>query len=224
MIPPSVFIPAAERMGAIDRLGAWVLLEGCAAAAAWPEHLTLSVNLSAAQFDNASVAAIVASALANSGLAASRLLLEITESLLIADRKNVTAELNKLKALGAKIVMDDFGTGYSSLSYLWQFPFDKIKIDGSFMHAFDVADVPAEKIMRTIIALGHTLGMRVCIEGVESERHAECARRLGCDEVQGFHFGYPMPTVDLPATILADFRGVVKDRAVPPTARIAANF
>jgi EAL domain-containing protein (putative c-di-GMP-specific phosphodiesterase class I) len=224
MIPPSVFIPAAERMGAIDRLGAWVLLEGCAAAAAWPEHLTLSVNLSAAQFDNASVAAIVASALANSGLTASRLLLEITESVLIADPKNVTAELKKLKALGTKIVMDDFGTGYSSLSYLWQFPFDKIKIDGSFMHAFDVADVPAEKIMRTIIALGHTLGMSVCIEGVESERHAECARRLGCDEVQGFHFGYPMSTVDLPPTILADFHGAVQDRAVPPMARIAANF
>ncbi|HEY5081673.1 MAG TPA: EAL domain-containing protein [Bauldia sp.] len=145
MIPPSLFIPAAERMGAIDRLGAWVLLEACTTAAAWPEHLTLSVNLSPTQFGNASVADIVGSALARSGLTPNRLLLEITESVLIADRQNVTAELAKLKALGTRIVMDDFGTGYSSLSYLWQFPFDKIKIDGSFMHAFDVADVPPKR-------------------------------------------------------------------------------
>ncbi len=205
-IPPTEFIPAAERIGAIGRLGAWVLQEACAAAANWPEHLTVSINLSPAQFGKESIVDVVATALARSGLKPSRLLLEITESLLLRDSEGIMAELARLKQLGAEIVMDDFGTGYSSLSYLWRFPFDKIKIDGSFMRAFDTPDAPAEKIVRTITALGHTLGMRVCIEGVETERHAEYARRLGCDEVQGFQFGRPQPATEVAATIMADVR------------------
>ena len=222
-IPPAAFIPAAERMGAINRLGAWVVMEACTTAAGWPEPLTVSVNLSALQFGKTSVADMIAAALAGSGLAPSRLLLEITESVLLTDRESVMAELAKLTALGTKIVMDDFGTGYSSLSYLWRFPFDKIKIDGSFMSAFDVPGAPAEKIMRTITTLGHTLGMSVCVEGVESERHAAYARRIGCDEVQGFHFGYPTPAIDLPATILADFHnGVEIDRQADRPAKSAA--
>ncbi|MEJ0097260.1 MAG: EAL domain-containing protein [Bauldia sp.] len=214
-IPPSAFIPVAERMGVIDKLGAWVLLEACSTAAAWPEHLTISVNLSAAQFGKKSVADMVAGALTASGLAPGRLLLEITESLLITDRESVTAELARLKALGTRIVMDDFGTGYSSLSYLWRFPFDKIKIDASFMHAYDEPGAPAEKIMRTITALGHALGMSVCVEGVENERQAAHARNIGCDEVQGYHFGVPLAAVDLPATILADFRRGAEVEAKP---------
>ncbi len=218
-IPPVEFIPAAERIGAIGRLGAWVLQEACSTAANWPDHLTVSVNLSPAQFGKESIADVVAAVLARSGLRPSRLLLEITESLLLRDSQGVMAELAKLKKLGAEIVMDDFGTGYSSLSYLWRFPFDKIKIDGSFMRAFDTPDAPAEKIVRTITALGHTLGMRVCIEGVETERHAEYARRLGCDEVQGFQFGRPQEATDVAATIMADVRRSVP-RLEEPAARI----
>ena len=219
-IPPIEFIPAAERMGAIGRLGAWVMTEACRTAANWPDALTVSVNLSAAQFAKESVADMVGAALATSHLEPSRLLLEITESLLLTDSEAIMAELGRLKALGAKIVMDDFGTGYSSLSYLWRFPFDKIKIDGSFMRGFDAKDSPAEKIVRTIATLGHTLNMRVCIEGVESERHAGYARLVGCDEVQGYHFGRPAAAVDVAAIILADFR---KRTAAPADDRAKAN-
>jgi diguanylate cyclase (GGDEF)-like protein len=221
-IPPIDFIPAAERMGVINRLGAWVLKEACATAAHWPDHLTVSVNLSPAQFGKDSIGDVVAAALAESGLEPKRLLLEITESLLLKDSEGVMAELAGLKALGAAIVMDDFGTGYSSLSYLWRFPFDKIKIDQSFMHALDTPGAPAEKIVRTIAALGHAMGMQVCVEGVETARHATFARASGCDEVQGFHFGRPMPATALAATILADFKGVVApDHADEDRARSA---
>jgi diguanylate cyclase (GGDEF)-like protein len=205
-IPPAEFIPVAERMGLIGRLGAWVLHEACKAAVEWPEPMTVSVNLSSAQFGTDRIAETVADALTVSGLAPHRLLLEITESLLLKDSDPVMDELATLKALGAQIVMDDFGTGYSSLNYLWRFPFDKIKIDGSFMRAFDTPGAPAAKIIRTIATLGHTLGMRVCVEGVETARHAEHARTLGCDEVQGYYFGRPVPATDLAAMILADFR------------------
>src|SRR5262249_10955146 len=136
-IPPSSFIPVAERMGVIGKLGNWVLQEACAAATNWAEHLTVSVNLSPAQFGKESVSDVVATALARTGLKPSRLLLEITESLLLHDSDSVMRELAHLKSLGAAIVMDDFGTGYSSLGYLWRFPFGKIKIDGSFMRALD---------------------------------------------------------------------------------------
>ena len=205
-IPPVEFIPAVERMGAIGRLGSWVLQEACALATNWPEHLSISVNLSPAQFGKDSIADVVATALAITGLKPSRLLLEITESLLLHDSDSVMRELTHLKKLGVEIVMDDFGTGYSSLGYLWRFPFDKIKIDGSFMRALDAADAPAEKIVRTVAGLGHMLGMRVCVEGVETGDHATYARGIGCDEVQGFFFGRPMPASEVASTILRDFR------------------
>lgn len=209
-IPPTEFILAAERMGVIGELGAWVLEEACHTAAAWPEELAISVNLSSAQFGKGTIIDVVAAALANSGLQPQRLLLEITESLLLGDSEMVMAELRGLKALGAQIVMDDFGTGYSSLSYLWRFPFDKIKVDGSFMRALEKRGSAADKIVRTIIALGHALGMRVCVEGVETAAHADFARTIGCDEVQGYHFGYPMPATDVAGVILADFRQEIR--------------
>ncbi|HVZ14342.1 MAG TPA: EAL domain-containing protein [Bauldia sp.] len=205
-IPPSLFIPAAERMGVIGRLGNWVLQEACAAATNWAEHLTVSVNLSAAQFGKENVSDVVATALAITGLKPGRLLLEITESLLLHDSESVMRELAHLKSLGPEIVMDDFGTGYSSLGYLWRFPFDKIKIDGSFMRALGTPDAPAEKIVRSVAGLGHMLGMRVCLEGVESEDHARYARAIGCDEVQGFYFGKPVAASQVAAIILRDFR------------------
>ncbi len=219
-IPPSLFIPVAERMGVIGRLSNWVLQEACAAATNWADHLTVSVNLSPAQFGKESVADVVATALAITGLKPNRLLLEITESLLLRDSESVMRELAHLKSLGTAIVMDDFGTGYSSLGYLWQFPFNKIKIDGSFMRALDTPDAPAEKIMRSVAGLGHMLGMRVCLEGVETEEHARYARAIGCDEVQGFHFGRPVPASQVAAVILRDFR---RDRppGAPPIAAVA---
>ena len=137
LIPPLVFIPVAEELGLIDQIGAWVLREACRTAATWPEHLTVAVNLSPAQFLAGNISGIVAAALKEAGLAAHQLDLEITESLLLRDSAAVMAELHSLKAMGVAIVMDDFGTGYSSLSYLWRFPFDKIKIDRSFMQSFD---------------------------------------------------------------------------------------
>src|SRR3984957_3622633 len=137
MIPPLVFIPVAEELGLINQIGAWVLREACRTAATWPEYLTVAVNLSPAQFLAGNVSAIVAAALKETGVPADRLELEITETLLLGKHDALMAELKTLKATGVAIVMDDFGTGYSSLSYLWRFPFDKIKIDRSFMQGFE---------------------------------------------------------------------------------------
>ena len=137
LIPPATFIPVAEDLQVIDKIGAWVLNEACRTAATWPEHLTVAVNLSPAQFTAGSVSAIVAAALKAAGLAAHRLELEITETLLLGNSEAIMAELQTLKTMGVAIVMDDFGIGYSSLSYLWRFPFDKIKIDRSFMQSFE---------------------------------------------------------------------------------------
>ncbi len=157
LIPPLVFIPVAEDMRLIDKIGAWVLREACRTAATWPAHLTVAVNLSPAQFVAGSVSDIVAAALKDAGLAPHRLELEVTETLLLGNSEAIMAELQTLKAMGVAIVMDDFGTGYSSLSYLWRFPFDKIKIDRSFMQGFDGSGRDAETVVKTIIALGREL-------------------------------------------------------------------
>ncbi len=223
-IPPGVFVAAAERMGLIDHLGAWIMAEACRTAASWPEHISVSVNLSAQQFARPGIADMVAATLEEAGLAPHRLLLEITESVLLVGADPVLTELVQLKQLGARIVMDDFGTGYSSLSYLWQFPFDKIKIDGSFVVALDAPGSPTEKIMRTITGLGHSLGMTVCVEGVETEHQAARARALGCDEIQGFYFARPLSVTDLPALIMSDFRRSVDIHGEPDDAQTAARF
>jgi diguanylate cyclase (GGDEF)-like protein len=221
-IPPSEFIPVAEKMGLISRIGAWVLTEACTTAMSWPEPISVAVNLSPAQFAAGDVVELVAYALKASGLRPDRLELEITESLLLQDTDAVLSQLAELKALGTAIVMDDFGTGYSSLGYLWRFPFDKIKIDRSFLRAFDNNDAAAAKIIRTIVALGRALGVRVNAEGVETERHAEFIRSLDCDELQGFYFGVPMPVADLPALILSNFgRRLHRALAAPEPAKVA---
>ena len=204
-IPPTEFIPVAEKMGLIGRIGAWVLEKACATAMTWPEGFTVAVNLSAAQFASGDIVDHVAGALKSSGLRPQRLELEITESLLMEDTNTVLGQLAELKRQGSAIVMDDFGTGYSSLGYLWRFPFDKIKIDRSFLRAFDSDDVAAAKIIRTIVALGRALNVRINAEGVETESHAEFVRGLDCDELQGFLFGVPMPASELPAVILNNF-------------------
>lgn len=216
LIPPLVFIPVAEDLRLIDKIGAWVLREACRTAATWPDHLTVAVNLSPAQFAASSISDIVAAALQESGLAAQRLELEITESLLLGNSDATMTELQKLKAMGVAIVMDDFGTGYSSLSYLWRFPFDKIKIDRSFMQAFDGADRDAETVVKTIIALGRELNMRVTVEGVETAKQAAFLDQTDSDQGQGFFFGRPIPASDVGAVILADFQKSMPTPAATP--------
>jgi len=215
LIPPLTFIPIAEDLQLIDKIGAWVLREACQTAATWPEPLTVAVNLSPAQFDAGSVTTIVAGALEQAGLAPHRLELEITESLLIGNDEAIMAELKTLKAMGLAIVMDDFGTGYSSLSYLWRFPFDKIKIDRSFLTGLDRSGRNAETVVKTIIALGRELNMRVTIEGVETAKQADFVKEAEGDQAQGYFFGRPVPASEIAATILLDFQRSNK-RPAPP--------
>jgi diguanylate cyclase (GGDEF)-like protein len=218
LIPPLVFIPIAEDLRLIDRLGAWVLREACRTAALWPKHLTIAVNLSPAQFAAGGVVEIVAAALKETGLDPHRLELEITETLLLGDRQSVMTELLALKALGAAIVMDDFGTGYSSLSYLWRFPFDKIKIDRSFMQGFERPGRDAATVVKTIIALGRELNMRVTVEGVETAKQAAFLEQVNGDQVQGFFFGRPIPAAGVAAGILAEFERQQKPTPAAETA------
>jgi len=202
-ISPMTFIPIAEQIGMIGRIGAWALRQACRTAAQWPDGLTVAVNLSPMQFDGTIVGS-VRSALDETGLDPGRLQLEITESLLLKDVETVMAQLVELKAIGVAIVMDDFGTGYSSMSYLWRFPFDKIKIDRSFIQNLQGADKSVETVVRTIINLGHALKMRVTVEGVEDVRQLDLIRSLGCDEAQGYYFARPMPTCDVAAHLLGE--------------------
>jgi diguanylate cyclase (GGDEF)-like protein len=217
LIPPLVFIPVAEDLQLIDKIGAWVLREACRTAATWPEHLTVAVNLSPAQFLAGRISDIVAAALKAAGLAAHRLELEITETLLLGNSEAIMAELQTLKAMGVAIVMDDFGTGYSSLSYLWRFPFDKIKIDRSFMQGFDGSARDVKTVVKTIIALGRELNMRVTVEGVETATQAAFLDKADGDQAQGFYFGRPIPASEVSANILADFRR----HTLAPPSRIA---
>ena len=213
LIPPLVFIPVAEEMRLIDKIGTWVLREACRTAVGWPKHLTVAVNLSPAQFLAGSVSNIVAAALKEANLEPFRLELEITESLLLGDSESVMTELRNLKELGVAIVMDDFGTGYSSLSYLWRFPFDKIKIDRSFMQGFGGSDRDVETVVKTIITLGRELHMHVTIEGVETAQQAAFLDSANGEQAQGFYFGRPMPASELAASILADFQKVLPTRS-----------
>ena len=189
-VSPAEFIPIAEEAGLIGPMGEWVLRQACRTAASWPTPARVSVNLSPVQFRRGRLYETVVGALENSGLAPERLELEITESLLLAENEPTLQTLHRLRRLGVRIAMDDFGTGYSSLSYLRSFPFDKIKIDRSFMRDLGRADGLA--ILRAVIGLGHSLGMSVTAEGVETEAQLEAVRSEGCDEVQGFIYSPPL--------------------------------
>ncbi len=206
LMPPLSFIPLAEELRLIGKIGTWVIREACRTAASWPAHLTVAVNVSVAQFEAGGVSEIVAAALKDAGLEAKRLELEITESLLLDDKKSVMDELWKLKTIGVGIVMDDFGTGYSSLSYLWRYPFSKIKIDQSFMSGLDHSGQNAETIVKTIVALGRELNMRVTVEGVETPEQASFLNEIKGDQAQGFFFGRPVPNSEVASIVLADFQ------------------
>lgn len=189
-ISPEVFIPIAEDTGSIVALGEWVLREACRTAATWPIAYAVSVNVSTVQFQVATLPDLVATILAETDLHPSRLELEITESVLMKDRASALHTLNRLKTLGVRIVMDDFGTGYSSLSNLQSFPFDKIKIDRSFIGAIE-DDEAARSIIRAIVGLGRGLNLPVVAEGVETEAQRRMVADEGCPQAQGFLFGRP---------------------------------
>ena len=192
LIAPGAFIPIAEEIGFIVPLGEWVIRQACATAAKWPSSIKVSVNLSSLQFKSASLVETIVDALTGSGLPADRLELEITETVLLNDSEATLATLFQLRALGVRIAMDDFGTGYSSLSYLQSFPFDKIKIDRSFVK--DIADgVGSLNIVRAVTAMATGLGMITTAEGVETSEQLEIIRTEGCTEMQGFVFSKPVP-------------------------------
>jgi diguanylate cyclase (GGDEF)-like protein len=200
LLTPSAFLPMAEGLGLMRRIGEWVLREACRAAATWPETLRVAVNISPAQFEDDALPGMVEAALAESGLAPGRLELEVTETVLLASGDAALAQLQALRERGVGIAMDDFGTGHSSLTQLRAFPFDRLKIDRSF-----VKDLPAGgdalAIVRAVTGLGRSLGIAVTAEGVETQAQVQELLREGCDAAQGFLFGRPVPGSDVPAVI-----------------------
>ena len=197
-VPPSVFIPLAEESGLIMQLGELALRQACAEAASWPKPLRISVNLSPVQFQHGNLVELVHKVLLDTGLAAERLELEITESVLVDDFDRAIALLRRLKALGVRVAMDDFGTGYSSLSYLHSFPFDRIKIDRSFVGRLG-KNYPASAIIKAVIALARGLSLPVTVEGVETEEQLAFLTAEACDEVQGYLIGRPLPIEEFEA-------------------------
>ena len=192
MVPPGVFIPIAEESGLIAEIGSWILREACRDAASWPRPLSVAVNLSPAQFREGNFFSLIHAALVETGLPGKRLELEITEGVLIADSAAALGVLRRAKALGVRIAMDDFGTGYSSLSYLQSFPFDKIKIDRSFIANLE-SNPHSAAIVRGVLGLAHGLNLPVIAEGVEFEEQLAFLEREGCDEIQGYLMGRPRP-------------------------------
>jgi diguanylate cyclase (GGDEF)-like protein len=193
MVSPAEFIPLAEETGLIIELGDWVLEKACSDALSWPNHIMLAVNVSPVQFKSKALALKVAGALARSGFPANRLELEITEAVLIRDDEEALTTLRQLRELGIRISLDDFGTGYSSLSYLQRFPFDKIKIDRSFVN--DVCEAGGSSpIVKALVAMALAQSMSTTAEGVETEAQREALRELGCTQMQGFLFSPAVPT------------------------------
>jgi len=197
MVMPDEFIPLAEEIGLIVPIGEWVLRQACAEAASWPGALRIAVNLSPAQFHSDRLITSVFGALAHSHLPPGRLELEITENALLQDNDETMRLLHQLRQMGVRIAMDDFGTGYSSLSYVRSFPFDKIKIDGSFVK--DVSDKEsASAIVNAVAKLSQSLGIATTAEGVETEEQRQLVVAAGCTEIQGFLIGMPVPASELP--------------------------
>ena len=197
LVPPAEFIPVIEDTGLISPLGDWIIEEACREAASWPRDINVAVNLSPIQFRNRGLVQSVTRALAASGLAPHRLELEITESVLLQDSETTVSTLHQLRRLGVRIAMDDFGTGYSSLSYLRSFPFDKIKIDRSFIRDLTLRE-DSIAIIRAVSRLGSDLGMSTTAEGVETEDQLAQVRAEGCTEVQGYLFSAPCAASELP--------------------------
>ena len=203
-VPPAQFVPVAEEIGLIVPIGTWVLRTACAQNKAWQDagvpHFVVSVNVSARQFRQDNLVATVTEVLRETQLEARFLEIELTESAVMHDAEQFIATISALKDLGVHISLDDFGTGYSSLSHLKRFPVDRLKVDRSFVQ--DIAtDADDATIVRTIIALGHNLGLKVVAEGVETSEQLDFLRANGCDELQGYYFGRPMAPAELEAVV-----------------------
>src|SRR5260221_11944122 len=201
-IAPASFIPLAEEIGFIGPLGEWVLRQGCVTAAEWPEHPHVAVNISAAQFRSPGLMQVIVGALAASRLSPTRLEIEITETVLLQNKETTLAALHQLRALGIRIAMDDFGTGYSSLTYLQCFPFDKIKIDRSFVK--DITENTGSlNIVRAVAALANGMGMTATAEGVETSEQLDKITSEGCTEMQGYLFSKPLPAAEIERLFLS---------------------
>jgi diguanylate cyclase (GGDEF)-like protein len=201
-VPPAEFIPLAEDTGLIAPMTERLLRRACSAAAAWPSELTLAVNVSPVQLRDRALPGVVRHALAESGLPASRLELELTESALVENLDLAREVVGELKAAGVRLALDDFGTGYSSLRHLQALPFDKIKVDAGFVRSM-VGNPESGKIVAAVIGLGHSLGLPTVAEGVEDASTAETLAAMGCDIGQGWLFGRPMPEAEATALAIA---------------------
>jgi len=211
-VSPAEFVPLAEETGLIVPIGAWVMQTAFAEAATWPEAIRLAVNLSPIQFRNRDLVETVRGALAAAGLDPRRLELEITESVLLVDSAANLATLHALRAMGIRIAMDDFGTGYSSLGYLRSFPFDKIKLDRSFVSQVG-ENTHCTAIVRAVASLGTSLGIATTAEGVETAEQLAMLRAEGYDEVQGFLFSRAVPGPEARRLIERAREAVPDDRA-----------
>jgi diguanylate cyclase (GGDEF)-like protein len=202
IVAPGTFIPLAEEIGFIVPIGEWVIRQACATAARWPEDIRVAVNISAVQFRNPGLMQVIIGALAASGLHPTRLEIEITETVLLQDKETTLAVLHQLRELGVRIAMDDFGTGYSSLTYLQCFPFDKIKIDRSFVQ--DITENAGSlNIVRAVAALANGMGMTATAEGVETREQLDSIASEGCTEMQGFLFSQPLPVQEIERLFLS---------------------
>ncbi len=208
MISPADFVPVAEETGLIDEIGQWVLRTACAEAATWPAHIRIAVNVSPVQFKSETLSLKVAAVLAETGLDPRRLELEITEAVLIADDDAALAALNQLRALGVHIALDDFGTGYSSLQYLQRFPFDKIKIDRSFVKEV-VRNSSSASIIRAVVSIAADRNMITTAEGVETLQQRETVQNLGCTQMQGYLFSAARPAHEIRGLLAASATTVV---------------
>ena len=188
--PPGIFVPVIERLGLFRKLDTWVLRQACAAAAHWPAHLRAAVNVSACWFDGVGLTAVVAEALEESGIDPGRLELEVSEGMMIASKSAAAIDLARIKTMGVRLSLDDFGTGYASLGYLQDMPFDKLKLDRSFVSRLGECRKTAA-IVRAVLQLGAGLGMTVCAEGVERSNQLSMLQNYGCDEIQGYLIGHP---------------------------------
>ncbi|MBB4379503.1 diguanylate cyclase (GGDEF) domain-containing protein [Bradyrhizobium sp. Rc3b] len=197
LVLPGEFIPLAEEAGLIVPLGEWILRTACAEAAKWPAHLRIAINLSPAQFRSKELVPVIVDALANSGIAPHRLELEVTETVIMHDSEAVFAALGQLRELGVRIALDDFGTGYSSLSFLQRFPFDKVKVDRSFVNELSSARADAHHLARAVVRFAVSLGKTTTAEGVETKEQLDVLREEGCVETQGYYFGRPMPASNI---------------------------
>ena len=214
LISPATFIPLAEETGFIVPMGEWVIRQACLTAAQWPGHLHVAVNISASQFRNTGLMQVIVNSLAASGLSPTRLEIEITETVLLQDKEATLAILHQLRALGIRIAMDDFGTGYSSLTYLQSFPFDKIKIDRSFVK--DITENAGSlNIVRAVASLANGMGMTATAEGVETNEQLDRITAEGCTEMQGYLFSRPLPARDIERLFLS------RERAGSTPGRIA---